>query len=528
MFEGRSFVFPLVLLLFAAVLDVACVVSVLGAEEHVYYGYVPPSRDVYNVNAPNATEAGRVQEMIKGKVVDYYVPSGSAVLDIVGIEDGTYFEITNIYTGEVIAADTVDKFEKKHFFIPFGTFFKITSTKRIGALLTGGAQIYEPDGRPLAFRLQGITGGEPPGGTSLFYPAVTGGFRGREFIFVAAPPTHPFGYSKDLMGYNFYLVALEEADWMLKDSIDSWSQSGHIAPRSNKQLMIQSRCFYASYAQTHGGGGSDVVFHVETTGDVIVACSGGIDDFFAVPAVTGGFVGKIFVTPLTLSAEQEGRTAAFVVLPLEACEVKVYNKDLGLIASRSFTTDDVSKKSYWYYSLGRGRFDLIVESTGNICFMAGKTKGGADMECLGDDITFMGAGPNQEIRFYAPATAILFAPEDLSVSIDGGAPIKMSKDEFRLIESGVHSVKADKHIIVEILATGGGPALWVDFDVSGWTGWGSYLIEQLDVDKTFEIPEKLLKGAAGADYTNYIIIAGIAAIVVAAAVITIKMRRQVK
>ena len=475
-----------------------------ASTEHVYYGYVPPSTDVNNPHAPSEQpdEARRVEEIIKGQSNDYYVPSGSAILDIVALKDNTEVEIIDIYANWKIASDVLNKFEKKHFFIPFGTFFKVIASERVGILLTGGASIYEPDGRE-----------EPPGGTSTFYPAVTGGFRGREFIFVAAPATHPFAYSRDRIGYNFYLMALEEADWSLKDSVEQWSQSGHLPQRGTRQMVLQSRTFYHAYAETHGGGGNDVVFHLVTNGDAMVSSCGGMDDFVAVPAITGGYIGKVFYTSAALTFGGTGRTVAFVVIPLEACEVTVYDGSLNTIATHTFTSSDVTNRNYWFHSLGEGRFDLIVQSSGNVAFMVGKTDGVASIEYLGDDVTFVGAKPNQEVRFYAPTMAVVFAPEDLTISIDGGAPIRMEKDEFRLLESGVHSVVADKHVIVEILAAG-----------NGWTSWGSYLIEPLDVDVSFKVPENLL--SKGVDYTTYIIIGSAIAIVVIVVAILIMKRRS--
>ncbi|MEM2673668.1 MAG: hypothetical protein QXG34_02995, partial [Candidatus Bathyarchaeia archaeon] len=462
--------------------------------------------DVNNPNAPEGQpdEARRVEEMRGGQSIDYYVPSGSAILDIVGYEDGTVIEIIDIYANWKIASDTINKFEKKHFFVPFGTFFKVISSKRAGIFLSGGASIYEPDGRE-----------EPPGGTSTFYPSLTGGFRGKEFIFVAAPATHPMGYSRDRIGYNFYLFALDEADWALSDSVEKWSQSGHLSQRGTKQMTLQSRTFYHTYAETHGGGGYDTVFYLRTTGDVMVSSCGGLDDFIVVPAVTGGYVGKVFYASAALTFGGEGRTVAFVIIPLEECDVTVYDGGLNVIAKHTFTSSDVANRNYWFHTLGEGRFDFIVESTGDICFMVGKTDGAASIDFLGDDVTFVGARPNQEVRFYVPTAAVIFAPEDLVVSIDGGAPIRMAKDEFRLLESGAHSIKADKHIIIEVLAVG-----------NGWTGWGSYLIEPLDLDATFEVPENLL--SKGVDYTNYIIAGSVVAVIVVIAVLALRMRRRTK
>jgi hypothetical protein len=464
-----------------------------GTLSHVYYGYVPPTTSI--ATSSGSAYAGGVDEISRGVVVNYTVPANVAILDVAGIKDNTKVEIWDVYADQLIASATINRLEKKHFYIPSGTFFKLASSERVAAFLGGGSALNEPDGRE-----------EPPGGTSTFYPSTTGGFRGREFIFVAAPATHPFAYSKDRIGYNFYLFALKDTDWSLADAAGIWSTSGQLTQRGTRTLLLQSRLFHQG---THGGAGSDTVFHLTTANDAEVS-SCAIGDFVAVPALTGGYVGKLFYAPEAVTFE-DGRSAAFIVVPLQAGEVKVYDGDLNTIATHSFTDSDVETRRYWYYNLGVGRFNFIVESTGDICFMVGQTEGSAEIEFLGDDITFVGARPNQEVRFYAPTMAVLFAPEDSTVTIDGGAPLQMKADSFRLLESGVHSVVADKHVVVELLASG-----------VGWNGWGSYLIEPADVDVSFEAPEGLLSKPV-----NMILYGGIAAVVVVVvALAAVLMRRR--
>jgi len=457
-----------------------------GGDEHVYYGYVPPSTDI----VPHVTE------LIGGNKINYTVPSGVAILDVVGLKDNTYIEVWDIYANTMLYSETINKFEKKFFYIPVGLFFKVVASERVAAMLTGGADIYLSDS------------GVFIGGTSTFYPAVTGGFRGKEFIFMAAPGTHMCSYSKERIGYNFYLMALEGTDWHLSDLTPRWSASEHLKPRGISKIVLSSRMNYLGLS---GGTGNNVVFHLTTTGDVMVSCSA-LGDYVAVPAITGGYVGKLFYAPISVTFDEEGLTAAFIVFPLEEGKVTVYDESLNVIAERTFTVIDVENRDYWYYNLGLGRFNIIVESTGNICLMVGQTDGYVEIEYLGDDITFLGAKPNQEIRFFAPTMAVLFAPEDLTVSIDGSPPTPMKKDEFRFLESGAHSVVADKHIIVEILASGG-----------GWEDWGSYLIEPLDIDLTFEVPESFL--AKTQDYMSYITYA-IIVVVIAAVVIILRRRKR--
>ncbi len=452
--------------------------------EHVYYAYVPPSTDFI----------AQVDELIRGTMVNYTVPSGVAILDVVGVEDDTLIEIWDIYAEQKIDSAVIDRLEKKVFYIHVGTFFKIKASRRIAAMLTGGQSV-----------IQG--GSHGLGGTSMFYPAVDGGFRGREFIFAGGPGTHLTGYSNELIGYNFYLVALEETDWTLSDAVNVWSTSEHLAQRATRPVMLQSRVAHLSQ---HIGAGNDVVFHLTTSSDVEVLCSA-LGDFVSVPAFAGGYVGRMFYAPIAVTVEQAGRTAAFIVVPLEEGKVTIYDKDLNVIATHSFTASDVEDVNYWYHELGVGRFDLIAESTGDVAFMVGQTEGTAEIGYLGDDITFIGSRPGQEIRFYAPTMAVVFAPEALTVTIDGGTPIPMAKDGFRLLESGIHSVSADRHVIVEVLAAG-----------PGWNNWGSYLIEPLDVDASFETPEGFLSRPV--DYTIYVAVGAVAAIAVLA-VFMVRRRR---
>jgi len=436
-----------------------------------------------------------VDELLGGTKINYTVPSGVAILDVVGFEDGTSIEIWDIYANQKIESTTLDKLEKEMFYIPVGTFFKIEASERIGALLVGGSMVFDPE--------------DWNAGTSTFYPSVTGGFRGREFVFTAAPGTHPYGYSMDVQGYNFYLFAVEETDWALSDAIEAWDAGGHLAQRGTRTTMLQSRMHHL---ENHNGAGNDVVFFLSTSGDTeLLCCATG--DYVVVPAVTGGYIGKLFYAPTTATwGSASEHSASFVVVPLEEGTVTIYDLGMNQIASRVFTASDVENMDHWYHGFGLGRFDLVAESTGDIAFMVGETEGIAEIDYLGDDIAFIGSRPNQEIRFFVPTMAVVFAPEALMISIDGGAPIQMAKDAFSLLESGVHSLSADKHVIVEVVAAGD------DLD-----GWGSYLIEPLDMDASFEVPEGFK--AKAVDNTMYIAAAAVAVVVVVVVVVFVMRRR---
>jgi len=456
----------------------------VGAEEYVYCGYVPPSTDI-----------GEVDELVDGGKTDYTVPSGYSLLDITGLEDDTGVGIWDIYANQKLNSTIVGKLERQTFFIHHGTYFKIVADHRVAAMLAGGQMLYNQ------YEISG---------TSTFYPSVEGGFRGREFIFTAAPASSPAAGLTSAIGYNFFLMALEDADWHLEDRVNKWSTDESTNQRGIRMILLQSRINHLGY---HLGVGNDVVFHLTSSGDVMVSCAA-LNDFVAVPAIMGGYVGKLFYAPVHLTREEPGnRTAIFIVMPLEPGKVTVYSRALDIIAERTFTSQDVADMAYWFHDLGAGKFELIVKSEGDITFMVGQTQGGTTIDWLGDDIAVMGANPNQEIRFYAPTMAILFASQETTVTIDGRPPSMMPRDGFAFLDSGPHSVKADGSIIVEILAVG-----------SGWDDWGSYLIAPSDIARTYTEPKGFM--ARAQDYSTYIAMAVIVVIVVVAAAVLLPRHRR--
>ena len=100
----------------------------LSSAEHVYYGHVPPQTGVLSW----------VDELISGTVTNYNVSFGYVILDVVGLEDETSVEVWDIFLNQIIHSSVIDRSEKKVIYIRVGTYFKITSSERIAALLNGG------------------------------------------------------------------------------------------------------------------------------------------------------------------------------------------------------------------------------------------------------------------------------------------------------------------------------------------------------------------------------------------------------
>lgn len=473
-----------ILLITALLIALASPRAPAKPEQHVYYGYVPPSSDLPGLD-----------ELVEGVKINFTVPAGYALLDVTAYEDGTEVKIYDIVSGALINSTTLNALGKATFFVPYGLYFKVVSNKRVGVLLTGGTYAYDP----------GYFSG-----VATFYPTVGGGFRGKHYVFMPAPATHQYGYTADLVHHNLYVFALEDTSIQLKDRVGKFETGESIGRRGVYRAVLQSRV-------NHGGVsaavGYDSVFTMTSEGEVI-ASSAALGEVLYVPAITGGYVGTLFWVPNHATYQQTGRSAVLVVVPLEPCKVTVYRRDdLSVLAEHTFTDTDVAENKYWFVSFGIGRFDLIIASTGSITVMAAQTYGGdITPDFIGDGITFLGTRPGQEVRFFTPSTAIVFSPEDQRATIDGETK-ELKADRFIILGSGVHSVKGTGHLIIQVLAPG-----------IGWQKWGGYLIEPLDVDASYpEVPELLEKGMP---ITTYAAIAVVVVAVVAAVIVLGRRRRR--
>lgn len=451
--------------------------------QHVYYGYVPPSSDLPGLD-----------ELVMGVKMNFTPPSGHALLDIVAYKDRTRVEVYDVVSGLMINSTMLDAMGKATFYIPYGTYFKVVASERVGVLLIGGSSACDP----------GYFSG-----VATFYPSIDGGFRGRSFVFMPAPATHQYGYTMDLVHRNLYVFALEKADIKLEDRVGKFTASESLDLRKTFGAILQSRV-------TQGGVsaavGYDSVFKLTSTGEVM-ASSVALGALVYAPALTGGYVGRSFWAPNHATYRQEGRSAVLVIVPLEPGKVTVYRRDdMSIVAEREFTDTDVANKDYWFLNLGIGRFDLLVQSTGDITVLIAQTLQQVSPDFIGDGITFIGSRPNQEIRFFTPSMAVVFSPEDQTAWINGERK-ELKRDQFVVLGSGVHSVKGTGHLIVQIVAPG----------AQGFQKWGHYLIEPLDIDASFpEVSGLFEKGIPIMLYAGV----GVAAAIVAAVAFFLMKRRR--
>lgn len=478
---------PVVLLIFTVVMAIT---SPLGhwmvaaqPERHAYYGYVPPSTDLPSLD-----------ELVEGVKVNFTPPAGYALLDIIAYRDGTRVELYDIVSGLLLNSTLLNEMGKATFYVAYGTYFKVVASDRVGVLLTGGSAAYDP----------GYFSG-----VATFYPSVEGGFRGKNYIIMPAPATHQYGYTMDLVHRNLYVFALEGTDIKLVDRVGKFSTSESLKARDAFGAILQSRV-------TQGGvsaaAGYDSVFRLTSTGEVMMG-SVALGALVYVPALTGGYVGKSFWAPNHATYRQTGRSAVLVIVPLEPAKVTVFRReDMSVIAEREFTESDVREKTYWYLSLGIGRFDTLIQSTGDITVLIAQTLQEDSPDFIGDGITFIGSRPNQEVRFFTPSMAIVFSPEDQTAWINGQQR-ELKRDQFIVLGSGVHSVKGTRHLIVQVVAPG----------AQGFQKWGHYLIEPADIDASYpDVPELFQRGVPVLLYAGV----GVLAVIIAAVAFMFLKRRK--
>ncbi len=423
------------------------------AEKHVYYGYVPPSTDM-----------GNLDELINGRVYNYTPPSGTALLDVVGTEDNTEVEVWDIITKEIITKFTVGRLEKKTVFIPFGTYFKVVSSKRVLAMLSGGDQY--------VIR-----------GTSCFYPSIEGGFRGREFIIIPATVFDSY-FTGVRCGYNALILGIKGGSFKIVDSSGEWSLSASIKQHEVKRYLLWCRIEHGEWIR---GAGNSMIFELKGDADIMIAAVNS-ESFVIVPAVSGGFVGKLFFVPTCYSYDMYEGIAVMMIIPQEACKVEIYDsKTMRKVAEKTFSERDAAQDAYWFYKIGKVREkEFIVKSTGRILVITGCAGNRAAIpwihiapgpHTLGPDVSFMGLRPGERVKVFVPTLGIVFAPETLRVIVDGKEHT-LKEDEFLLLDPGMHTIESEKVVIIEVISTRG--------EVP--RNWGAYLLEPRDIIVSYKVP----------------------------------------
>jgi hypothetical protein len=495
-----SKVLMLVLLCTALFLGVSpCGVSAAG-EAYVYYGYAPPT--VLNLTA------------MEDDVPVYNYTAIPSQLDIIGV-NVTHVEVFDLSTGDIISSTTLDRMEVHTVNLGTrvssttdpdveGTYFKVVADKKVAVLLSGGS--------PQIFR-------------STYYPSTDGGYSGKEFIFKAVNGTwEPVIY---VWEWDITIIfGVESAHVKVYDDAGNTLHEFDVAANSYGRLNLLS----------------GKVYRVVSTGRIMISTVSR-ECFAYGPSATGGFIGKSFYGVMAGGGGDTwaGSYQSFVVIAQEDCEISAYSllkpelqRGLGADLTETLSAGEVFLDA----SFGQ-QTPLRIDSTGDIMVIFGRGDYAWGLpeaelvlspENLGDDVSMIPVEADKEAIFFAPTGAVIFAPESLSIVIDG-ALISMKADEYRVLMGGSHTVQSSAPVIIEVLSdantrAGVGAGVgesWASVHYR-FDNWATYLTPTQTLEVIYPPPPP--PGSLTELYTY--IGAGVSAVVIVVVAVVILRRRRAK
>jgi len=472
-------------------------------EAYVYYGYAPPTI----VNWTSTEDDVRTDNYTALPVQ----------LDIIGINDTTAIEVVDLSTGDVMSSTTLDRMEVHTMYLGTrvssttdpdveGTYFKVVADKKVAVLLSGGSpQIYR----------------------ALYYPSTDGGFAGREFIFKAVNGTwEPVIY---VWEWDITIIfGVESAHVKVYDDTGNTLHEFDVSANAYSRLNLIS----------------GKVYRVVSTGRIMISTVSR-ECFTYGPSATGGFVGRSFygvMSGVGGSDTFQGSYQSFVVIAQEDCEISAYSllkpelqRGLGADLAKSLEAGEVFLDASFDQQT-----PLRIDSTGDIMVMFGRGDYAWGLpeselllspENLGDDVSMIPCEADREVKFFAPTGAIIFAPESLSIVIDG-AVISMKADEYRILMGGSHTIQSSAPVIVEVLSNAntragvgaGGGGLSPQTVHYRFDNWATYLTPTQALEVTYPAPPPA--GSLTELYTY--VGAGVSAAVIAVVAVIYVRRRRIK
>ena len=427
---------------------------------YVYYGYAPPT--VLNLTT------------MEDDVPVYNYTALPAQLDIIGINETTTVEVFDLSTGDVVSSATLDRMDVHTVYLGArvssttepdveGTYFKVVADRKVAVLLSGGSpQIYR----------------------ATYYPSTDGGFAGREFIFKAVNGTwEPVIYVGE---YDVTIIfGVEPAHVEAYDDAGIKLDEFDVSANGYKRIPLTS----------------GKVYRVVSNGRIMIA-SVSRECFTYVPSATGGFIGRSFYGVMSGVGGVDifsGSYESFVIMAQEDCEVSIYSllkpewqRALGPDLEKTLEAGEV-----FFDTSFDQQTPLRIESTGNIAVLLGRgprwwgtpsTSAVTFPENVGDDVSSLAVEGNMEVSFFGPTGAVIFAPESLSIVIDG-ALISMRADEYRVLMGGTHTIQSSARVIVEVLSDSNAIASANGGNVDHrFDNWATYLPHTQSLEVTYSPP----------------------------------------
>ncbi|MFB0504081.1 MAG: hypothetical protein ACETWE_09625 [Candidatus Bathyarchaeia archaeon] len=477
-------------LLAALVALSATQITAVAEEQYVFYGYAPTTKGTIGLTKPsvNATE----------------FLAGGIRLHIIGISEGASVKVYDLTTDALLASTVIGGMEVYEVALANETFFKVVSDKMVSALLEGGAP-----------RIWTSSHQHPAEGYSTFYPSIEGSFIGTEFVFLATKTFWVpmiYTYEEDLQ--CFY--GLETSHVTVYDATGGTAAEFDVDARGYSRVKLKS----------------GEVYRAVSTGNIMILATYE-DAFTYLPSLTGGFAGKHFMASRPGSTWAGDKQTTLVVAQ-ENSEVSAYDltrPGWQIAMSGPDVRDSVAAGEIWFSTEIEANKPVGVESSANVAVLFGGggwgwgtsyTEPFQQPQNMGEDISFLAVDAGEEISFYAPTAAIIFATDDSMVEVDGVAGT-MEKDAYRILLEGLHKARADEPLVIEVL---GDANTYSGVDVEhAYEDWGSYLIPVQSIGLTFPEPPPI--GGMG-ELLTYIIGGVVAVVAVVVIVVVLRRRRRAR
>lgn len=247
-----------------------------------------------------------------------------------------------------------------------------------------------------------------------YYPATTGGYLGKEFIF-AVFPTGDVPYT---------VLAYEDARVTVYDSKGKKVQELQVWQNETGQITLIPQ----------------KVYRVVSTGRIAIMAATQPMGCFVVDPMNR-FRGRFFMFVTYSHA---------LLIPYEPCKVKVLDKKGSKLKEYTFTEENIAKNDvilHFHAYIG----PHTVESTGDVTIMLSALTGlSFPLERIQDvqGCQLAYVQPNIEFRFYALSEAYIYTSYESSIEIDGVATPMSPGQYIRLEGDHVYTLKSNKPFIV--------------------------------------------------------------------------------
>lgn len=411
---------------------------------------------------------------------------------IVGLEDNTHFKIYDITEDSPFLAceGTINRGQIFEYKAAAKKFYKIISNKPLQGYIIGGQWAGWKD------QSSAVLSG------SIFHPSVEGKLVGREFFVLAGGsyynPT-PGAVGQGTFASPIDAPSVPERDMGFIKIFGLEDSHVKIFNATDGKLLVEfdigpDMCRVFETKQW-------TLYHIISTGNIIVQDPGGGTCVEYAPSITGGYVGKVHY-----GASQAFHRGCFLIIAYEPCYVEVYDLDTGeKLFDHTFEGPGIwgfggNISAYWTPEGRRntnnlGTKNLKFVSTGNTAVLVGDTQdsitGGVipfSPNFIGDDVTFVGGIDGKDFFFFTSGYFVIFAADNARVEVnkikeDGSfdsTVYKIEKDRYVWVKkSGFFHVISNATIIIEAIFFGSGWGL--SYSSAGLQDYATALISASEV-----------------------------------------------